>query len=232
MLKFSESFHLHHNCCMTKQWRMAHPTRKAEEEAQTLSDGPCNAYQDNAPLMCTQHSRKPVHNTRYMLQVCLQRNLLQHSPYSKSNWFTEFCKSLCLSQFTASFISVWAKASIAECIDKLEQDSKNSIDKFLWGNCWWNAQQQHHPTILLRSRSYTENTADTWNSCLHNKHANDPSTGSPTETLLRLLLPLSDKAHKIYHTIFQQTDRCSSPNYSPDHSIGRSDGRCVQRAGT
>ena len=38
------------------------------------------------------------------------------------------------------------------------------------------------------------------------QHANDPSTGSPTETLLRLLLPLSDKAHKIYHTIFQQTD--------------------------
>ena len=26
-------------------------------------------------------------------------------------------------------------------------------------------------------------------------HANDPSAGSPTETLLRLLLPLSDKVH-------------------------------------
>ena len=26
-------------------------------------------------------------------------------------------------------------------------------------------------------------------------HANDPSAGSPTETLLRLLLPLSDKIH-------------------------------------
>ena len=26
--------------------------------------------------------------------------------------------------------------------------------------------------------------------------ANDPSAGSPTETLLRLLLPLSDKVHK------------------------------------
>jgi len=25
--------------------------------------------------------------------------------------------------------------------------------------------------------------------------ANDPSAGSPTETLLRLLLPLSDKVH-------------------------------------
>ena len=27
------------------------------------------------------------------------------------------------------------------------------------------------------------------------KRANDPSAGSPTETLLRLLLPLSDKVH-------------------------------------
>ena len=26
-------------------------------------------------------------------------------------------------------------------------------------------------------------------------HTNDPSAGSPTETLLRLLLPLSDKVH-------------------------------------
>ncbi len=29
-------------------------------------------------------------------------------------------------------------------------------------------------------------------------HANDPSAGSPTETLLRLLLPLSDKVHEIF----------------------------------
>ena len=28
--------------------------------------------------------------------------------------------------------------------------------------------------------------------------ANDPSAGSPTETLLRLLLPLSDKVHKTF----------------------------------
>ena len=30
------------------------------------------------------------------------------------------------------------------------------------------------------------------------KDANDPSAGSPTETLLRLLLPLSDKVHYIF----------------------------------
>ena len=43
---------------------MTHATRKADEEAQTLSDGPCNAYQDSAPLMRTQHNHKTVHHTR------------------------------------------------------------------------------------------------------------------------------------------------------------------------
>ena len=28
---------------------------------------------------------------------------------------------------------------------------------------------------------------------------NDPSAGSPTETLLRLLLPLNDKVHETFH---------------------------------
>ena len=34
--------------------------------------------------------------------------------------------------------------------------------------------------------------------------ANDPSAGSPTETLLRLLLPLSDKVHQTFHCNVQE----------------------------
>ena len=34
--------------------------------------------------------------------------------------------------------------------------------------------------------------------------ANDPSAGSPTETLLRLLLPLSDKVHQTFHCNIQE----------------------------
>ena len=34
--------------------------------------------------------------------------------------------------------------------------------------------------------------------------ANDPSAGSPTETLLRLLLPLSDKVHEISSRVPQE----------------------------
>ena len=33
-------------------------------------------------------------------------------------------------------------------------------------------------------------------------HTNDPSAGSPTETLLRLLLPLSDKVYTTYDAFF------------------------------
>ena len=58
---------------------------------------------------------------------------------------------------------------------------------------------------------------------------NGPSAGSPTETLLRLLLPLNDKVHLSSRSILKES---CSPEYSPDHSIGSSDGRCVQRAGT
>ena len=62
------------------------------------------------------------------------------------------------------------------------------------------------------------------------KYVNDPSAGSPTDTLLRLLLPLNDKVYA------SSQHKGVSPSVdlenSPDHSIGRSDGRCVQRAGT
>jgi hypothetical protein len=44
---------------------------------------------------------------------------------------------------------------------------------------------------------------------------NDPSAGSPTETLLRLLLPLSDK---VYITSRLQFEPALSPEGSPDHS--------------
>lgn len=57
---------------------------------------------------------------------------------------------------------------------------------------------------------------------------NDPSAGSPTDTLLRLLLPLNDTIRGNSNaTLLPQT-----PYYSLNHSIGNSDGRCVQRPET
>ena len=88
-------------------------------------------------------------------------------------------------------------------------------------------------TIALLCKVFNhDHSAQTHKIHRFDNHANDPSAGSPTETLLRLLLPLSDKVHKIFHNSIQDIESYYSPNSSPDHSIGRSDGRCVQRAGT
>ena len=56
---------------------------------------------------------------------------------------------------------------------------------------------------------------------------NDPSAGSPTETLLRLTLPLSVMTYTTFTTISSGIRRIRR-----NTRIGRSDGRCVQRAGT
>ncbi|CAK8680633.1 unnamed protein product [Clavelina lepadiformis] len=63
---------------------------------------------------------------------------------------------------------------------------------------------------------------------------NDPSAGSPTETLLRLLLPLNDQVRSSFRTPGPAVASRSGSNRrtSLNHSIGSSDGRCVQRAGT
>lgn len=67
--------------------------------------------------------------------------------------------------------------------------------------------------------------------CCNNR--NDPSAGSPTDTVLRLLHPLDDKAHDTSsRSAIRSTSDCRSPCNLPDHPIGWSDGRCVQRAGT
>jgi hypothetical protein len=50
---------------------------------------------------------------------------------------------------------------------------------------------------------------------MHRACVNDPSAGSPTETLLRLLLPLSDK---VYITFRIGLKSLCSPEGSPHHS--------------
>src|ERR1700755_2860167 len=64
--------------------------------------------------------------------------------------------------------------------------------------------------------------------------SNDPSAGSPTETLLRLLLPLNDQVRStsVKQLQHDEASQRSRPETSLNNSIGSSDGRCVQRAGT
>ena len=49
---------------------------------------------------------------------------------------------------------------------------------------------------------------------------NDPSAGSPTDTVLRLLHPLDDKAHDIFSHNATEASKSASPCNLPDHPIG------------
>ncbi|PHT28722.1 hypothetical protein CQW23_31701 [Capsicum baccatum] len=54
---------------------------------------------------------------------------------------------------------------------------------------------------------------------------NDPSAGSPTETLLRLILPLNNKVQWTSRDVAGSEPPTSpNPNISPDHSIGSTPG--------
>ena len=127
-----------------------------------------------------------------------------------------FCNSHCLSQFAAFFIGTETKISTVENfhfgLNGIKSQVTPSEPKFI-------------RRFKVSAKSPKRNSEKDYNG------VNDPTAGSPTVTLLRLLLPLSDK---VYTTLCCNvlSIQCSTLNYLPDHSIGRSDGRCVQRAGT
>ena len=76
-------------------------------------------------------------------------------------------------------------------------------------------------------------TPSRWHGIFNVTFINDPSAGSPTETLLRLLLPLENLVYSSFQmskTLLHAFDL--GPKNSLNLPIGSSDGRCVQRAGT
>ena len=88
---------------------------------------------------------------------------------------TDLRASLCVSHLAAFFIGIRAETSTAES-DILRAGA------FLF--CLSNPQRVCNLQIIKKM----------YNHVIYAR-ANDPSAGSPTETLLRLLLPLSDKVH-------------------------------------
>lgn len=116
---------------------------------------------------------------------------------------SRFCNSHCLSHFAAFFIVMGTKISIVENLDLwLSLVRLLWLIKFVVG-CTSN-------TARGNAAEATEGSVElNWIS------VNDPSAGSPTETLLRLLLPLSDMVYLIFHT---RHGAPRSPKGSPDHS--------------
>ena len=83
----------------------------------------------------------------------------------------------------------------------------------------------------------THKQALAWSANMNSKmhwhtHTNDPSAGSPTETLLQLLLPLNATVWLSSRKPGRVTGQAHSPRTSLKRSIGSSDGQCVQRAVT
>ena len=91
---------------------------------------------------------------------------------------TDLRASPCVSRFAACFIGTRAKTSTAESGTLSNCCVRHSVP---------NCKFVHHVSVEAEHKIE--------NNDRQNASANDPSAGSPTETLLRLLLPLSDKVH-------------------------------------
>ena len=109
--------------------------------------------------------------------------------------FNVSCNSHYLSHFAASFIDVWAEWSTAKNFSNvfiLTIIQVNSSYTVVWQKHTITYKQfqisSSHANIALASQLCSPIAPK----CI-SKTNNDPSAGSPTETLLRLLLPLNDQ---------------------------------------
>ena len=92
--------------------------------------------------------------------------------------------------FAAFFIDMGAKTSIVENLDLF------NLNSFI---------------VLLSKFRYNNKVIIMFQLIISSVFVNDPSAGSPTETLLRLLLPLGDMVYLFFHL--------RSPKGSPNHPV-------------
>ncbi|CAL8988927.1 unnamed protein product [Prunus brigantina] len=110
-------------------------------------------------------------------RACPRPNGFGRNLRSKTRWFTGFCNSHQVSHFATFFIDARAEISVAESrFDIFEDDDAARAHRF-----------RGDGDALSRSSSLAQFAP------VFAGFDNDPSAGSPTETLLRLLLPLNDK---------------------------------------
>ena len=116
---------------------------------------------------------------------------------------SRFCNSHCLSHFAAFFIVMGTKISIVEnLVLLLSLVRLLCVIRFVLAA----PAALHEASAAAATEGLVELC---WIS------VNDPSAGSPTETLLRLLLPLSDMVYLIFRS---RHEAARSPKGSPDHS--------------
>ena len=144
--------------------------------------------QSHATLMTTPRTKNGCllvcvigwHSNKYAVKRTWQRNMR-----SKVWWFTEFCNSHYISHFAVFFIVARAKISVVKSCFELNQVANGH-----WLQWRFKDKKAHHQIQVVHLYPMAETNSSTGLVWIG---VNDPSAGSPTETLLRLLLPLDDK---------------------------------------
>ena len=113
-------------------------------------------------------------------------------------WFAEFCHSQCLSHFAASFIVTWAETSIAKSCEIDENLKNRKLLKKKNIGAKPTAMRQPQDALGFPSENGRPQSIEGWVVWIR---IIDPSAGSPTETLLRLLLPLSNKVNLTFQSL-------------------------------
>lgn len=152
-------------------------------------------------------------------QTCPRPNGFGRNLRSKTRWFTGFCNSHQVSHFATFFIDARAEISVAESRCGYKCDvahctltvsgtaRERSLDHVPW-RVWRRGFVVLPGEPAARACGHIParggpgrrtpcasivSTKQVHGSCFSLGIDNDPSAGSPTETLLRLLLPLNDK---------------------------------------
>ncbi|KAK7365622.1 hypothetical protein VNO78_38464 [Psophocarpus tetragonolobus] len=165
---------------------------------------------------------------RFSWQACPQPNGFGRNLRSKTRWFTGFCNSHQVSHFATFFIDARAEISVAEshfasCVVTTPAGHRLRVPK--------NRPLQFQFPWHTKRRGLCFIERERLGCANHDQPPPDRRGGQRTcrpfvgRQIRRFsgLLTTSRAANR---------PRRRNPNTSPDHSIGRSDGRCVQRAGT
>ena len=101
---------------------------------------------------------------------------------------------------------VWLLHQTADCVRK-SNDSRSAIRIAYRSSLRSSSvREPRYPPLKIFFFFVLKFTAPPWRDASRIIGTNDPSAGSPTETLLRLILPLSDMAYTTFRALASQSE--------------------------
>ncbi|KAL2453877.1 Protein TAR1 [Abeliophyllum distichum] len=168
-------------------------------------------------------------------QTCPQHNGFGRNLRSKTRWFTGFCNSHQVSHFAAFFIDARAEISVAESRFKLETRlvprSTPRTGHPRTGSVVEYSLARFAPGFVSPNDECSNCTRRRSGIPTRDNTGAEPASSSRVFDNMFAGLPCRFSG-LLATSRAANCPRRRDPNTSPDHSIGRSDGRCVQRAGT